>query len=263
MLFVTAILHCIVISAIFVINIYLFTPKGNNQRFLPRNNPKTVVRRMIGVIFSCLTGFFYTWVVSDHKNIYQLFSEVGIISSQPVYFLPILLALSLFLGPTVGLIISDGFIISENLGSVYFWRAYVLSPLAEEFVFRSCVITILLQGGASNNFIIYYSPFFFGLAHLHHAYELYFNQNNSLTDTIALVVFQFSYTTIFGWLVSFVFLETKSFLTVVLLHSFCNSIGFPDFSLLISENFLLVSSAYLIGFLLFTHIASTYGCCSW
>ena len=44
------------------------------------------------------------------------------------------------------------------------------------------------------------------------------------------VAFQFTYTTIFGWFETLVFLRTRSLLAPVLVHSFCNWMGVPDIS---------------------------------
>jgi prenyl protein peptidase len=44
---------------------------------------------------------------------------------------------------------------------------------------------------------------------------------------IARSVVQFSYTSLFGALVNFLFLRTGSLLAVVLVHAFCNSMGLP------------------------------------
>lgn len=40
-------------------------------------------------------------------------------------------------------------------------------------------------------------------------------------------VFQFTYTTMFGWYATFVYLRTGSLLAVILAHTFCNWCGLP------------------------------------
>ena len=47
---------------------------------------------------------------------------------------------------------------------------------------------------------------------------------------IFFIAFQFCYTTIFGWYVSFAFLRLGSIWPPILCHSFCNIMGFPDVS---------------------------------
>ena len=72
------------------------------------------------------------------------------------------------------------------------------------------------------------TPLYFGIAHIHHFYEFTLtNQRTPLGPALAITLFQFSYTVIFGWYASFVFLRTGSLLAVVLCHSFCNWMGLP------------------------------------
>ena len=56
-----------------------------------------------------------------------------------------------------------------------FLRNFVVGPTTEELVFRSCMLATLQFGGAnlSRMTAILTTPLYFGLAHLHHAYELY------------------------------------------------------------------------------------------
>ena len=65
--------------------------------------------------------------------------------------------------------------------------------------------------------------------HLHHLYEFYLRNPTRLTLGIIQVLFQFVYTTMFGWFAAFVFLRTGSVWTVILVHAFCNYIGLPTF----------------------------------
>lgn len=48
--------------------------------------------------------------------------------------------------------------------------------------------------------------------------------------TVSSLAFQFCYTTIFGWYVSFVFLRLGSVWPPIICHIFCNIMGFPDIS---------------------------------
>jgi prenyl protein peptidase len=68
----------------------------------------------------------------------------------------------------------------------------------------------------------------FGLAHLHHFYEFRITHPHiSLATAIANSVLQFSYTYLFGIYATFIFLRTGSLLAVVLIHTFCNTMGLP------------------------------------
>lgn len=52
----------------------------------------------------------------------------------------------------------------------------------------------------------------------------------ALKNALLTSSFQFVYTTLFGWYASYLFLKTGHLAPPVLSHSFCNIMGFPDFS---------------------------------
>jgi prenyl protein peptidase len=74
------------------------------------------------------------------------------------------------------------------------------------------------------------TPVIFGLAHVHHFYEFRITYPHTpIIGTILRSLLQFAYTTLFGGYVTFLFLRTGSLLSVVLVHAFCNWMGFPRF----------------------------------
>lgn len=97
-------------------------------------------------------------------------------------------------------------------------------------MFRSAMVPLHLLAHTSPGRIVFLAPLYFGIAHVHHFYEFCLTH----PDTPALAallrsLFQFGYTTIFGWYATFVYLRTGSLLAVVLIHSFCNWCGLPRF----------------------------------
>jgi len=50
----------------------------------------------------------------------------------------------------------------------------------------------------------------------------------------AQVFFQSAYTTVFGWYATWLFLRTQSLASPVLVHAFCNWMGFPNFAAMVS-----------------------------
>jgi len=42
------------------------------------------------------------------------------------------------------------------------------------------------------------------------------------------VLFQFAFTSVFGWYATWVFLSTRSLWAPVAVHAFCNWLGLPD-----------------------------------
>lgn len=101
-------------------------------------------------------------------------------------------------------------------------------PITEECLFRSAAVPLLLVAGCSIKRIIFFSPLVFGLAHLHHFYEFRVTHPETpLVAAIARSILQLSYTSVFGAYATFIFLRTGSLLSVVAVHTLCNSIGLP------------------------------------
>jgi prenyl protein peptidase len=76
--------------------------------------------------------------------------------------------------------------------------------------------------------LIFMTPLFFGVCHLHHLWGLVHLYGLS-ARIVAMCLLQFLYTTVFGWYVSWILLSTGSTLVAVLAHSICNMMGFPPF----------------------------------
>ncbi|GAA6059270.1 hypothetical protein JCM10212_006663 [Sporobolomyces blumeae] len=109
-------------------------------------------------------------------------------------------------------------------------RNYVVAPLTEELTFRSCVVAASFVGGWSKNRMIFVAPLWFGLAHVHHAWESYLaggRTRKALVQGLLVSTFQFAYTTLFGWYATYLFLQTGSIVPPFLAHSFCNMMGLP------------------------------------
>ncbi|CAK4113796.1 unnamed protein product [Aphanomyces euteiches] len=129
-------------------------------------------------------------------------------------------------------------------------------PLTEEFAFRSCMLPLLLDGGWSISTTIFASPLAFGVAHVHHFID-HIRSGRSFKTSLAIVVFQFLYTTVFGIYASFIFLRTGHFFAVFGVHAFCNLMGFPDVSFLSTEHPLhahqvAILSMYIVGIFAFS-----------
>lgn len=125
-------------------------------------------------------------------------------------------------------------IILRKFFDLHFLRNYVISTLTEEFVFRSCMLPLLI-GHMTWLESIFLTPLFFGTAHLHHIYEGYKSKEKDLKILLIGHLFQFAYTYCFGVYSSYLFVRTGSFFASFLAHSFCNMMGFPDFDGLINE----------------------------
>jgi prenyl protein peptidase len=109
------------------------------------------------------------------------------------------------------------------------WFVYQ-GPITEEVLFRSCSVPLLLLSHTSNTKIIFLTPIIFGLAHVHHFYEFRITHPHTpIAAAIARSLLQFTYTTLFGGYATFIYLRTSSLVSCVVVHTFCNFMGFPRF----------------------------------
>ncbi|KAK0565958.1 CAAX prenyl protease [Tilletia horrida] len=168
----------------------------------------------------------------------------------PALTLPLALTTCLFTGPLFvdwlgGTLLPGqaGWSWSENVASKYnnIWglRNYLVGPLTEEIVFRACILNLHHASGSSNTVKIFVTPLYFGVAHMHHAWETYVKggrTRQALVRGVLQSVFQFGYTTLFGWYANFVFLRTNSILAPIICHSFCNMMGLPDIASALEEH---------------------------
>jgi prenyl protein peptidase len=108
-------------------------------------------------------------------------------------------------------------------------RNLLAAPITEEMCFRSGLVSFLLASNVSPSRTLWLSPLPFALSHVHHVIDLVIHQGWHPVDAIARCLFQVVYTTIFGWLAAFFLLQTGHYAALVITHSFCNYMGFPDF----------------------------------
>ncbi|GIX70803.1 CAAX prenyl protease 2 [Caerostris extrusa] len=97
--------------------------------------------------------------------------------------------------------------------NVVWLRNHVIAPFFEEFTFRACMLPILVPC--------------FG-THLHLLNEK-MAQGAKFKVAIMQSLFQFAYTTVFGAYSTYLFLRTGHVAAPVIVHAFCNHMGFPDF----------------------------------
>ncbi|ORY97723.1 hypothetical protein BCR43DRAFT_490250 [Syncephalastrum racemosum] len=228
---------CIGFASLYVGGFYVFRTAHPN---LSRNDPAVITERIKAVLAASALTALLVWLSTS--NTYPLYERLGLgFGTVQGLLSPLLLVAVLFLGPLVhlgferSLPFQKGFNwrdqLQDTFGTVVGLRNYVVGPATEEWVFRACVITVLHEAQYSHAYLIFASPVYFGLAHLHHAWEKY-RQGGSTTEALRAAIFssafQFTYTTLFGWFVSFVFLRLGRLWPVILCHSFCNMMGFPD-----------------------------------
>jgi len=120
--------------------------------------------------------------------------------------------------------------IRETLGSWMGWRNLVAGPVTEELMFRSLIIPLHLLANMDRTRIVFITPLYFGIAHVHHFYEFVLSHPESpIAAALLRSLVQFTYTSLFGFFAAFVFLRTGSLYAAIAAHSFCNWAGLPRF----------------------------------
>lgn len=232
----------ILFTSLYVLPFYL-SPRTRPSPSLNRDAPSVIQARIravtITVTFSTITTLYLL-----HNNgeftIQQSLHHLGVWPFAPAAILqPFLLTLLLYLGPLYNDIYLQSSIfpisglwseIVTSLSSSIGYRNYVAGPITEELLFRSTIIPIhmLCPLISSPKKLVFLTPLYFGIAHVHHFYEFRLNHPDTpLTPALLRTVFQFGYTTIFGWYAAFVFLRTGNFYSVFIIHTFCNYMGLP------------------------------------
>jgi prenyl protein peptidase len=118
----------------------------------------------------------------------------------------------------------------ESLSSWQGYRNYVAGPITEEIIFRSVLIPIHLLAKVSPSKIVFLTPLYFGIAHVHHCYEFILTHPHaSILQAVFRTLFQLTYTTLFGWFAAWIYLRTGSIYACIFIHTFCNWVGLPRF----------------------------------
>ncbi|KAI9788530.1 MAG: CAAX prenyl protease, partial [Piccolia ochrophora] len=101
-------------------------------------------------------------------------------------------------------------------------------PITEEIAFRSALVPLHILAKVPPTQIVFVTPLYFGIAHIHHFYEYTLTHPHTpLLPALVRSLVQFAYTSIFGFFATFVYLRTGSLPAVILAHSFCNWCGLP------------------------------------
>ncbi|OLL22039.1 putative CAAX prenyl protease 2, partial [Neolecta irregularis DAH-3] len=204
-------------------------PSFRPNKSQTKDDPSVIKRRFCAVCLACLLSFYITS--------FYTFDSIRFIKLWPVKLEKmasgVYLTLLLFSGPLFEwqwadkgwkTCLLDGV---DDMACWIGWRNYVVGPFTEEFVFRGCIVSLFVLVKSSECKIIFLTPFFFGIAHLHHFYEFYLSKPELWRLGIFRSVFQFSYTTIFGWYAVFLFLRLETLWAPVIAHAFCNVMGLP------------------------------------
>ncbi|EGZ05811.1 prenyl protein protease [Phytophthora sojae] len=261
----TAVVACSCMAAAYVGVLYTL-PQA--IRRLPRDHPTHILARFLLICIFCAICPFVLAVFYDHDEASMSFAQwLGIrweglvqavvipLFTTAVLFTGSLLANALRLLNVSKQFHSNGLWFAIKNSALYYsithdrlpsLRTYILGPLTEEFVFRSCMVPLLVCAEFTVKQIVLGSPLMFGAAHLHHFME-YVRHGRSPKDAALTVGFQLIYTSLFGAYATFIFLRTGHFASIFLVHVFCNVMGFPDLSFFNPESSLHPYRLVLLG----------------
>ncbi|KAI0693525.1 hypothetical protein C8T65DRAFT_64049 [Cerioporus squamosus] len=252
--------------------------RNSDERW--RNDPDVIRARLFAASASTLFSVYavywlvqrttpeYESIVKPWTAVQSSLARLGVTldfaRNNPFYIvLPCLVAPVLYLGPLYADYLSEALPFQRHwsfrssvLPMFSTWvgrRNYIVGPITEEIVFRACMLSVYHMAGASRKKMIFLSPLWFGIAHLHHAWDTYnrYGRTGSALRIAAMqTVFQLAYTSLFGFHCAFLFLRTGSLVPPIVSHIFCNVMGFPQYGLhvrMFPKRRLAIQLAYLLG----------------
>ncbi len=247
----TSIVVCSLLSIIFVFSLYVVHPR------LPRSDPLTVRRRIESITFVCLLAPIALYLLLSQSEAIPLVSFGNLLGIKwtglfAAVCYPPLLVLLLYLGPIVQSLMEGGGLFDHVKGqrNDIMLRNYLFAPVAEEFIFRACML-LVLRPALSDTLAIFICPLFFGIAHIHHVIDWYIvNDGSSFKQACLTVVVQAGYTSLFGLFSGFLFVRTGHLVSLVLCHTLCNLMGLPPIEAALQQPKILFM--YLVGIVTFS-----------
>lgn len=174
-------------------------------------------------------------IIPGYTTTYSLAKDYKIIL-ESLYFILTLYSSSIY----QGLLIQDVEFITRDENILYHIRDHILAPISEELIYRGMVLLVVEKNAPQ---FIKFTPYLFGIAHIHHGLQLY-KQNIPLGDIAITTLFQFLYTSIFGIFCNYYYLQIaeKNLWSTIMIHAVCNFFGFP--SLTVQTNHTLHKITY-------------------
>ncbi|XP_017862514.1 PREDICTED: CAAX prenyl protease 2 [Drosophila arizonae] len=244
---------CIVLAIIYVGSLYVWSTKHN------RDHPTTIKRRFASVSCVMVIAPLFVYYFSSPQLLQRepFLKLIGfrLEGLWQAVLIPYLLTALLFLGPIFVNMQNESFSSYFNIdywrgscSNIIWIRNLVMAPLSEEFVFRACMMPLILQSYPPIT-AVFITPLFFGVAHLHHIAER-LSMGMELSTALLIGVFQFTYTTLFGFYSAYLFARTGHFVAPLLAHALCNHMGLPDVQDLWQQNLwrrVLAIVLYVVG----------------
>ncbi|XP_011431003.3 CAAX prenyl protease 2 [Magallana gigas] len=237
-----SVLLCLLFSVIYVGSLYV----GIDDKKKNRDHPDTIKHRFINVsiitvIIPIILFFFGT--TSDAESAHTFLEWLGIRLHGfiPSLILPLILTMVLFLGPLTLHYVDGVFRIYleprywvNSLQNLIWIRNHIVAPITEEMIYRACMLPLLVPSFGTG-WSVFLCPLFFGVAHFHHMIEKVIIAKEPVSEAFKKSLFQLGFTTVFGAYSAFLFLRTGHFVAPVVVHAFCNHMGFPAFQEVMSH----------------------------
>lgn len=242
------------ITALYVGSLYL--SKSTRPSKLVRRDDEVVVKKRMQIISAgtlvdvlLITPLVLHWQLMPQTDlswtqaIKFMNIELGphfFTRTVPTSVLALIHVAILFAGPLYQRIYLEnglplGFHLAKReLKTVWGIRNYIVGPITEELVFRACIMSVHKAAGYSGLASVFITPLYFGVAHLHHGYELYVSMGSKGKNKVMVIALQCAvqlvFTTLFGWYAAWLYVRFQSVWPPVCVHIFCNAMGVPDFS---------------------------------
>ncbi|ELT88683.1 hypothetical protein CAPTEDRAFT_19281 [Capitella teleta] len=258
----TAVAICILLALAYVGSLYVWTSTRKS-----RDHPETIKLRFVRVTIVCALVIPFLWLCGTKSHSVKariLFTWLGLRFKGFITatVLPLILTMVLFMGPLtlhyldgIFRIYRDPQYWLSNLKNIIWLRNHVVAPISEEFIFRACMLPILVPSFGETWSIIV-CPLAFGIAHLHHLHEK-IRDGVDLKMALMNSLIQFSYTSVFGAYSAYIFLRTDHLVAPVIVHAFCNHMGLPNFQEVFAHSapkryYLMIS--FVVGLLLWSQL---------
>lgn len=229
----------LMVASSYVIAIHIGQPMGQD-----RNDPKVIKGRMLRVCILCILQAIILPMILIKLGAYNDFKSVLVSFGLKFQLFDTLKCLLLICLLYIGPLINHFYTIDFHFETFYkdlfaeltlIWgiRDLIFAPISEEFVYRSLVLSIykplIGNGESSLTLVKLWTPFLFGIAHIHHGYTLYKVKKIPASMVLFNGAMQLTYTTLFGMLVNNFMLKNNNIWGCIVIHSICNCMGFPDF----------------------------------
>lgn len=163
---------------------------------------------------------FWVLIGFGHTNALQIFYDI-LQGALPVLILFMGSILTIALEGQVQIIFRD---------TIESWiRDLVVSPIMEELCFRSGLVSYLHMRKWTYTQLIFVSPLFFSVSHVHHLYDNIYNRGMCVLNAVIVAVIQCTYTYAFGCFAAFLLVASGGFVAPCVAHVICNMFGFPRF----------------------------------